>query len=458
MQVVALWVFCLLLCVRGWPGGDSCAEAILVSSGGGRVKEALPLLREWPPKRRKKKRKKRVFLTPLILDNEYGSYQSMYYGLNNQRYALVNLLLTAAALRTSVLLPPPVMFLPWDHRRYKEATFDGAWQSLPSTYEKTTKRRFGNFSQLWDLEKVTKFADLIGVDLFISNATTGDCPNYDTAFRHVILPFRRTPRNSSSSIDDLFYDDLLDDDARFGSPEEYKLVTEDWPRWATAMDQDQRTYKKKATVYHAQLSMDAFDSLQYCKDILPATLCALAFEAIATAPTITSASNKILERLPGNHANAVHYHDYFFRVREAVGHHLQAHRANHNDFNYNIGWPPSRVKGVSMADLDARGRFHRPFQVNAAVEFDIALKVNGTFFGSRCSTFDRWANYFRQTRFEQQQQLLLRVEPTPENLRLNHTFLRFNHTFLLPCQHDDWQQVATAPGATTKQQPGEEFK
>ena len=56
-----------------------------------------------------------AFVTPFVL--EHGKKRTNYFGLNNQRYALVNTLLTAVALNVSFFVPPAVMFLHYDSRR-----------------------------------------------------------------------------------------------------------------------------------------------------------------------------------------------------------------------------------------------------------------------------------------------------------------------------------------------------
>lgn len=322
-----------------------------------------------------------VWITPLVESNGHGGG---YYGLNNQREALQNMLLAAYAFGANILLPPSAMLLPFDPRPENlaeadlceevsaDARFHPPWNFIDLDARIT---QYGHFWHLWN----PKIFKEVAAEDFGVKVTSDPCEG----FRHVRV-------------------DFIDNGDYARMPQEtydvhFKRVIQAWSTELFREDDESNT------VYHLNLGYETFfGSLDPCPDLFTPWLCEATDRALEFSSSIKAAAGNVISALrqmassqDGTY-DVVHYHDMFCRNREYLFHLIsERYGENSSRIIYNVGNPPKHTAGLSKRDLDPTGCYERPFQVNAAVEFEVARSARGVLFGSVGSSFDDYLKRYR---------------------------------------------------------------
>lgn len=340
--------------------------------------------------------RRRVFLTPIIdSDGSLVNYSHGYLGLNNQREVLQNLLLAAERLHADILLPPVVLGTSFDpkpvdlirtgackstsyaHDGRFDAPFNLTWVSSGNGI------LFGPSSVVWDTKRYSAFAyNFFGaISVVESEVLPGmDCVNYDDGFRHVLLDTRTDsdPSRSQENPSAQYFINRIES-------------------WRQAMLQDEAT---ETTVYHVILGFPVFSGAlnrKKCSIAFGEVLCQAALQATAFSNHIKSRAREIVSAMHAISAegrfDVAHYHDWFCAARNDIA--LRMEKSSNQTVVYNIGDPPNGVRGVRRHDIRPGWCGRLPFQVNAAIEFQVSLEATGTFVGTSVSSFDRYLDAYR---------------------------------------------------------------
>lgn len=328
-----------------------------------------------------------------------------YYGLNNQREALQNMLLTAYAMGADILLPPSGLLLSFDPRPKhlveqgmcdavgnETAKYEFPWDFVDAVTETVGSTQYGAFGSLWNENGFKRIA----FEAFGVRTSSHSCEDY----RHVRL----------NVLEDWKYETQFEETIGPFADRYSKLLQ----AWIDGID----SYREASTtttnssddreiVYHLNLGYEVLmGSLTPCQRIFTPWQCNATDEALQFAVPIKTAASAIVSSLrqiatsSGNDKyDVAHYHDMFCRNREYLFH-LMAERDVNNTTPvvYNIGNPPELARGLSKKILDPSGCARRPFQVNAAIEFEVARSARGVVFGSEGSTFDAYLKQYRDLR------------------------------------------------------------
>lgn len=324
------------------------------------------------------------------MNNSHG-----YLGLNNQREVLQNLLLAAERLRVNVFLPPVALGTNFDPRPADlirtgscNSTSDSHDGSFDPPFNATRLSSdsgflFGPASVVWDTRRYASFAHKFFGALSVVESKVipeMDCVNYDAGFRHVVLD---TPSDSD-----------LGKHQVDSSAQDFLNRIESW-RQAILEDD-----ASEPTVYHVFLGFALFPGAlnrNKCHSAFGDILCQAALEATAFSNHIKSRARQIVNAMHSASAeggfDVAHYHDWVCTARDEIVHRMM--RSSNQILVYNIGDPPSIARGLSRHDIKPDWCARLPFQVNAAIEFQVSLEAPGTFVGTSLSSFDRYLDAYR---------------------------------------------------------------
>jgi len=318
-------------------------------------------------------------VTAISRNNLYGErYGAGYAGYSNQREVIMNLVLVAARMKADILLPPSHMAMIYDPMPPRGEKYRVPWDNIDTT---TKRDQFAKFSDLWDLEFFQEKLQEFGISAIESNFTQFECNGHDPEFEHFVLP----PFNVFAQEETVhMYQNVSTSDIWENTIKAHLLTTE---------------RSEAVQVYHLQLGSTQFltRDVRQCSDVFNEKQCIDSMvmlqpmkEVVVLADTILS---KFYSRFQTTFYSVAHYHDFFCDLKEIM---IEWMRDNDLGLVYNVGAPPEGTPGGTMEKYDRGGRVYRPFQINAAIEFEIVMKAPGTFVcNGPASSFDFFASHLR---------------------------------------------------------------
>lgn len=328
-----------------------------------------------------------------------------YCGLNNQREVLQNMLLVAYALDADILAPLSILLLTFDPRPQDlvrngvcenvDKSFDAPWAFVNATEDGVI---FGPFSSIWNPNRFKAVAsEAFGTDVVFSDS----CDDYRHIRLDVFDPEPYAPQSDETlgtfalrfrrilqSLNEAIYSPSSENEGDVGSAD---------AQHTNAAEDD------REIVYHVNAGYSVFfGGLDPCLDVFSQDECSATDRALEFSVPVKEAAKRVVAsleaRAPQEVYDVVHYHDMFCSSRREIFHAMRERDdgvENGTRIVYNIGNPPRRAKGFAKRDFDPDGCATRPFQINAAVEFEVAREAPGVVFGTKGSSFDRYLQQYR---------------------------------------------------------------